>query len=303
MAAALFIFSACARQAETRPRAENRPALEFLGEWGTKGEEPGQLDSPVSLATDFAGSVYVTDQGNNFIHKFTALGHPLLSFQDPHVPSPRAVAVDSGGAIYVSDQKNNRIYIFLPTGDRLREQRRGGGFRFRGVTGLAVDSEGDLFVADAAANQVLWFDAKGRLRKAWGKLGARPGQFHSPQSIAVSLDGFVYIVDGENFRLQKFSRSGEFIAAWKAGEAGHDALKTPIAIAVNEKFAFVTDDSPPRVHVLTVDGVIVHTEDLSARVKLNHGSPSLTGIALTGTNELLVLDSAGARVLRYRINF
>ena len=288
-----------AREARTHPRAQTKPALEFLGEWGTKGGGPGQLQKPIGLATDSAGSVYLTDQGNNFIHKFSALGEPLLSFQDPLVADPGPLAVDSGGAIYVSSR--SRIFIFMPTGERLREQRRGGGRKLQEVAGLATDGDGNLFVADTKANQVVKFDAQGRLRKVWGKLGTRSGEFHSPFTLAVGADGFVYVIDLDNSRIQKFTREGGFVSAWVGGDTGGRGLKNPLAIAVNEKFAFVTD-SGTLVHVMTLDGLIRHTEDLSARVKIVPNGRNLTAIALAGKDELLVLDTVRAKVLRFRIN-
>jgi tripartite motif-containing protein 71 len=298
--AAVVTISIFAREAASKRGAQTLPPLEFLGEWGTKGGEPDNLYQPTGLATDSSGLVYVTDNGNGFIHKFNALGHPLLAFQDPGVPAPGAIAVDSGGAIYVSDSGKKRIFIFWPTGERLREQRRGGGAHFRSIGGLAVDPEGNLYVTDALANQVIKFDANGRLKKAWGKRGTRPGEFHSPGAVAVGPDGSVYVDDMENARIQRFTRDGAWLATW-GGAAGEGGLKLPLALAASEKFLFVTDGDT-RVHVMNFDGAIVHTEDLSAHVTFNPHFPDLTGIVVVNRSELLVLDSAGAKVLHFRIN-
>ncbi len=294
--AAVVMLSACARVAETKPRAQTKPPLEYLGEWGVKGEGPDHLEQPIGLATDSAGSVYIADSKGGFIHKFNALGHPLLAFQDPGVPAPHAIAVDSGGGIYVADSGKDRIFIFLPTGERLREQRRGGGARFRSVGGLAVDADGNLYVSDALANQVVKFDGDGRLKKVWGRRGGRPGEFHSPGAIAVGPDGSVYVADVENGRIQRFTRNGAWVATWGGG-----GLKLPLAMAAGGKFLFVTDGDN-RVHVMNFDGAMVHTEDLSAHVTFNPHFPDLTGIAVVNPSELVVLDSAGAKVLRFRVN-
>lgn len=299
LAAVLSLLS-CAREAETKPRGQTKPPLEFLGEWGAKGLGPDQLQQPLGLATDFAGSVYVADAGNGYIHKFSISGEPLLAFDDPLVPTPLAIAVDDGGAIYTSDWNNHRVFIFLPTGDRLREQRRGGGASFHLVSGMAVDGDGNLFVVDAPAKQVLKFDSKGRLRKAWGKKGKGPGEFDSPSKIAVGPDGFVYVVDDGNARVERFTRDGQLVSVWGGGLIS-TGLQPPLAIAVNERFAFVTDGGA-LVHVMTLDGQMRHTEDLSARIQHLSNAPNLVAIALAGKDELLVLDSVRAKVLRFRIN-
>lgn len=297
--ASIISLTSCARDAETHPRAQAKPPLEFLGEWGTKGLGPDQLQQPTGLAAEAAGPVYVADAGNGYIHKFSDRGEPLLAFQDPLIPTPLQIAVDSGGAIYASDWNNHRILVFLPTGERFREQGRGGA-RLRAVSGLAVDSDGNLFVTDASAIRVLKFDAKGRFRTAWGKKGKGPGEFDAPGSVAVGPDGLVYIVDGGNARVERFTRDGELVSVWGGG-LGSTGLHIPMAIAVNERFAFVTDGSA-LVHVMTLDGLIRHTEDLTARVQLAPRTANLIAIALSGKDELLVLDSVGAKVLRFRIN-
>jgi DNA-binding beta-propeller fold protein YncE len=297
--ALIGVLASRAREAETHPRAQVKPPLEFLGEWGTKGVGPDQLQKPLGLATDSAGSVYVADAGNGFIHKFSVSGEPLLAFGDPLLPTPFAIAVDSGAGIYASDGNNHRIFVFLPTGERLREQRRGGGASFRKVSGLAVDTDGNLFVTDIPAHQVLKFDANGRLRQMWRKKDKHSTEFESPDAVAVGPDGFVYIVDGHNACIERFTRDGQLVSVWGGGiNAGP---KLPQSIAVNGRFAFVTD-SGTLIQVMSLDGRILHTEDLSARIQIHPPPSNLVAIALAGKDELLVLDSAGAKVLRFRIN-
>lgn len=289
----------CAHAAQTHARAQVKPPLEFLGEWGTKGAGPDQLQQPMGLATDSAGSVYVADAGNGFIHKFSVTGGPLLAFDDPLLPTPFAVAVDSGGGIYASDWNNHRVLVFMPTGERIREQRRGGGTSFRRVSGLAVDLDGNLFVTDVPAHQVLKYDARGRLRETWRKKEKDSSEFDSPDAIAVGPDGYVYIVDSHNTCIERFTRDGQLISVW--GGSVSPGPKLPQALVVSERFAFVTD-SGALVQVMALDGRIVHTEDLSARLVNPSTAPSPMGIALAGKDELLVLDSAGAKVLRFRTN-
>ena len=52
-------------------------ALEYIGEWGSKGEGPGQLQDPTSIAADALGNVFIADPGTGFIHKFAPRGKAL----------------------------------------------------------------------------------------------------------------------------------------------------------------------------------------------------------------------------------
>src|SRR5215469_1934151 len=90
------------------------PPIEFVGEWGAKGDAPGKLDDPVGIATDSLGNVYVTDEGSQYVHKFSANGTPLLSFQEDPLKHPQSIAVDFEGVIYVTDPARAGVFIFLP---------------------------------------------------------------------------------------------------------------------------------------------------------------------------------------------
>ena len=299
------MLSACAREAATKPLAQAKPPLEFLGEWGTKGDGPEQLSAPLTLASDAAGSVFISDPGSSFVHKFTSRGEPLLSFQDPLVAKPGPLALDSGGGIYVADFDTSRVFIFDPDGNRLREQRRGGKAGFKSVASLAVDADGNIFVLELEAAQILKFDSKGRFRKAWGKKGTGPGEFETPGEIAAGPDGFVYLADQGNSRIQKFTREGISVSAWSDGPAGTAGIKRPAGIALNDRFVVATDEGSARIFVWTLDGVPLYVGDLTARLTPRTQAwywETIAGIAFVGGNEFVLLDPNGPNVLRFRIN-
>src|SRR5215469_1531913 len=78
------------------------PLIEYLGAWGVRGAQPGQLDQPAGIATDVRGNVYIANAGSQYVEKFSQQGTPMLAFQDDHLKHPQSIAVDRGGAIYVS---------------------------------------------------------------------------------------------------------------------------------------------------------------------------------------------------------
>ncbi len=72
--------------------------------------------------------------------------------------------------------------------------------------GMAVDSSGNVYVADTGNYRIQKFDYNGTFMLGWGSEGTDDGQFKLPKGIAVAADGIVYVADTDNNRIQKFSQ-------------------------------------------------------------------------------------------------
>jgi DNA-binding beta-propeller fold protein YncE len=95
-----------------------------------------------------------------------------------------------------------------------------GNGQFIGVEGIAVDSQGNVYVVDGQNHSVQKFDGSGTYLTKWGSEGKTAGQFSYPVGIAVDDDDNVYVADTGNSRIQKFTSSGKFLVTWgKYGEA------------------------------------------------------------------------------------
>lgn len=101
--------------------------------------------------------------------------------------------------------------------------------RFNDPTGIAVDGEGNVYVADTGNNRIQKFDNTGAFLLKWGTRGSGDGEFYSPQDIALDADGNVYVVD--NSRIQVFDSSGTFIRKWGSYGTGEEQLQYPRSIA------------------------------------------------------------------------
>jgi DNA-binding beta-propeller fold protein YncE len=299
--APLLVCVACGQAPAPTGTLQPRPPLEYLGEWGAPGDGPGQLSVPVSVAVDAVGLVYVSDAESLFIHKFSGQGTPLLSFTDLRFRRPSGVALDRGGAVYVADYARGAVLIFLPSGDFLREIRGAPGRALSGPTGVAVDDDGNVYVVEFEAHRVQKFSPRGRWLKAWGREGSGPGELRHPAGAAFCPDGFLYVADTHNARVAKFTRDGEYVAAWPAPHLSPDAMPDISGVACSPTGVFAADGAQQAVHAWTPDGMPRHTERLAGRIAAGANSP--LAVAATPGGELLVLDAAAPRLLRFRVRF
>src|SRR5262249_5479221 len=86
---------------------------------------------------------------------------------------------------------------------------------FHYPTDLALAPDGSLYVSDGYGNaRIHKFSPDGRLLFSWGEPGDGPGQFRVPHGIAVDRQGFVYVADRENSRVQIFAPDGKYLSEW-----------------------------------------------------------------------------------------
>jgi sugar lactone lactonase YvrE len=85
---------------------------------------------------------------------------------------------------------------------------------FKNPAGVAVDTKGNVYVADEYNHRIQKFDSNGDFKLAWGSKGGLGGQFLNPWGVAVDASGNVYVVGRKNHRVQKFDSGGNFKLAW-----------------------------------------------------------------------------------------
>jgi hypothetical protein len=286
--------------ANARSAVPAMPPLQYVDTWGVKGEEPGRLDSPTSIATDPLGNVFIADAGSHYIHKFGPQGTPLLSFQDDWLRSPQSIAVDRGGAIYTADAARASVSIFLPSGDRYRDFKLRSRPSQENLLGVTVSDDGQIFVLDTGANQVFSYTSRFRLTKTWSALANSRDSRWRPSAIAAGPDGGVYVLDASESRIIKFTQDGHVVTEIlvKLQGAGR---KLGYEFAVSNGYIFVMDGDGLTLHILTSDGQPKLDFDLSPQ--LGQTSRFVPPLAVSSHHELFVLDTPDSRVLRYHINF
>ncbi|MGE5257032.1 MAG: 6-bladed beta-propeller [Hyphomicrobiales bacterium] len=127
--------------------------------------------------------------------------------------------------------------------------------QFSEPSGIAIDSSGNIYVADSLNNRIQKFDDQGTFILKWGSAGSGIGQFDSPQGIAIDSSDCVYVVDRSNNRIQKFDHTGKFIAAWGSPGSANGNFDQPFGIAVDSSdVIYVTDSGNDRVQKFDSSG-------------------------------------------------
>jgi DNA-binding beta-propeller fold protein YncE len=201
---------------------------QFVSMWGKEGAGQGEFVGPFDIAVDQEGFVYVMDEYNFRIQKFTSEGRFLIAwgekgkvnvvfsalnflFPEDHEGQfyyPARVAVGPDNLVYVADSYNNRVQVFTPEGTFVRKWGGMGlwGGRFRVTSGMAFDQRGHILVADFYNHRVQIFKTDGTYLNRFGVQGQESGQFDGPIGLASSPAGDLYVADFHNHRIQRFRR-------------------------------------------------------------------------------------------------
>lgn len=207
---------------------------------GTAGANNGQGTSasfnwPAGIAVDNAGNVFVTEQVNNLIRKITpqglvstfAGGGAALDGQGVQASflGPNGLAIDKSGNLYVSDEFHYLIRKITPGGlvstiaGTLNQpgatDGQGTAAKFNQSQGIAVDNQGNLYVADGGNYEVRKITPSGFVSTlaGSGKYGSYDGVgtaagFSFFSGITVDIIGNVYVADGGGNNIRKITPSG-----------------------------------------------------------------------------------------------
>ena len=98
--------------------------------------------------------------------------------------------------------------------------------------GVAVDSYGNVYVADWNNDRIQKFDSSGNFLLKWGSFGSGNGEFFGVDGVAVDSSDNVYVSDG-NDRIQKFDSNGSFLLEWGTFGSGDGQFDSPEGVAVD----------------------------------------------------------------------
>jgi tripartite motif-containing protein 71 len=185
----------------------------------------------VGVAVDAQGNIYAAEVDKDQIEKFGRDGKRLARWGQSgsglgQLSRPAKIAVDALGNVYVTEpssggQGNDRVQKFSPDGVALAVwgTHGSGPGHFDHPVGIALDRQGNIYVADQYNNRIQKLSPDGRFLARWGGAGSGPGQF-APYGVAVDAAGNIFVADVDNFRIQKLSATGQPLAQWGKGGVG-----------------------------------------------------------------------------------
>lgn len=213
---------------------------------------------PVGLAVHPDGRVFVADTHYHRVLVYRDDGTMLASFGelgngDGQFQLPTDVAFDAAGNIYVSEYyENDRITKWSPDFRFLRElPTHIGGIRLSRPTGLVVDDEQTLWVADACNHRLIRYSLEGDMISTFGTFGSAPGELRYPYDISLSPTGELLVCEYEGHRLQWFSKDGKSLRTWgRSGRAPGELFAPWGAVYGPHGRVYVLDSLNSRVQII-----------------------------------------------------
>lgn len=303
--------------------------------------------SPFGVAVNSGGDIFVAEVGSNRIRKIdskgnitTAVGDGMQGFAgDGAAPAtarlslPTSVAVDAGGNLYFADSLNYRVRKLA--GSTVSTIAGNGGISRSGdggaatsaqlntPLGVAVDSAGNIYIADTFNNVVRRVASNGIISvfAGTGTAGssgdggaATSAQLSGPQGVAVDASGSVYIADTQNNRVRKvgggtistIAGTGTGGFAGDGGAATAAQLKAPFSVAVDTAGnVYIAEFSNNRVRKVAVNGTISTLAGTGVSGYGGDGGSATSallngpqGVAVDAAGNVYIADTANNRVRR-----
>jgi uncharacterized protein (TIGR03437 family) len=305
------------------------------------------LDNPEGLTVDRGGNLYFADTANNRVRKVaangtigTVAGNGLDGFSGDNVTAaasalsePGDVSVDGAGNLYIAASGGNRILKVSPGGTLTTVAGNGAG-AFSGdggsaamaslhlPSGVAVDSAGNLYIADAGNNRIRRVTPAGTISTVAGNgvAGfsgdggmAANAALSSPSDVTVDGNGNLYVADTLNNRIRKITPNGTITTlagdgasrfSGDGGPASGASLNSPYGVAVDGAGGvYIADSSNNRVRKVTPDGIINTVAGNGTAGFLGDGGPAIrasltlpVAVAVDAAGSLYISDYGNHRI-------
>jgi DNA-binding beta-propeller fold protein YncE len=288
-------------------------ASSFILKFGSLGSNNGEFLTPRGIAVDPSGDVYVIDAAGGSagqIQKFNASG-TFLNRVGANNDNPNGfitgyqINTDTSGNVYATDaaaeKTSNLVKKFDSTGAfQFAFGTKGGGAgQFNTPSGVAVDSAGNIYVADVANSKVMKFSSTGTYISTIGSSGTGDGQFTGPVGLAIDSGDNLYVADTGNNRIQKLTTAGAFVTKWGTLGSGNGDLNAPQGVAVdNVGTVYVADTGNLRAQRFSNTGAFIEVVGSAGIGDGEFTSPVSVASNTAGTF-FYVLDQDNPRVQKF----
>ena len=175
-----------------------------------------------SVAVDSKDRVYVFCRGEHPMIVFDREGNFITSWGEGVFKRAHGLHIDRNDHLYCTDDGDHTVRkcttegkILLTLGVPGKPTPFMSGQPFHRCTHTALSPKDEIYVSDGYGNACVHkYSPDGKLLKTWGEPGTNPGQFNIVHNIVTDEDGWVYVADRENHRVQVFDGNGKYETQW-----------------------------------------------------------------------------------------
>lgn len=270
------------------------------------------LAKPYALAVRH-GRVYVGDAAQVSVvvfdipaQKYYKIGIEEDEDGNGKLIQPLGLDVDNQDNLYVLDAKLKKVMVYDVKGKFLRSF--GEDAMLYKPAGLAVTPDGtrvyavDIGGSSSNEHKIVVFDGvTGKHIGDIGKRGSNPGEFNLPRDVTIAPDGSIYVVDGGNFRVQKFDKDGKYLSFFGAIGRQSGQFSRPKEAAVDPSGnVYVVDTAFGNFQIFNSEGHLL----LAIGSRSNSGGPGMyslpAGIAADDDGRIYVVDQFFRKVDIFR---
>jgi sugar lactone lactonase YvrE len=180
------------------------------------------LGDVAAVGVDHNNRVYAFNRGEHPVAVFDADGNLLRTWGEGVFARPHGVHMGPDDTIWLTDDGDHTVRhctldgkVLMTLGIPAEPKPYMSGEPFHRCTHTALSPRGDIYVSDGYGNaRIHKYSPDGKLSLSWGEPGTDPGQFNVPHNICCDLDGWIYVADRENHRVQIFDGDGRFETQW-----------------------------------------------------------------------------------------
>jgi len=214
---------------DTRVETKSKPSILGTGKhryrvvenWA-KLPDGWEFKDVAAVAVDSKDRVYCFNRGEHPMIVFDREGNFIRSWGEGTFPRAHGLHIDENDILYCTDDGGHVVRKCTTEGKVLLELGVPGkpspymsGKPFHRCTHTALSPRGDIYVSDGYGNaRVHKFAPSGKLLKSWGEPGTDAGQFNVVHNIVTDPEGWVYVADRENHRVQVFDGNGRYETQW-----------------------------------------------------------------------------------------